>query len=103
MLKPDVPFLPLPFLARDIDLHERDGGVVLMRSRIPLGAVAPHLPGVLRFHAEQRGPHPWLVQRRSGEWVALTYGEAQRQIDAVTQWLLAQDLSGRAVMVLSGN
>jgi feruloyl-CoA synthase len=103
MLKPDAPFLPLPFLARDIDLQERDGGVVLMRSRIPLGAVAPHLPGVLRFHAEQRGPRPWLVQRRSGEWAALSYGEAQRQIDAVTQWLLAQDLSGRAVMVLSGN
>ncbi len=103
MLKPDASFLPLPFLARDVDLQERDGGVVLMRSRIPLGPVAPHLPGVLRSHAQQRGQRPWLVQRRAGEWVDLTYGQAQRQIDAITQWLLAQNLSGRAVMVLSGN
>lgn len=103
MLKPNASFLPLSFLARDIDLHERSDGVMLMRSRIPLGSVEPHLPGVLRMHAQQRGQHSWLVQRRSGEWVALTYSEAQRQIDAVTQWLIAQEFSGRAVMVLSGN
>ncbi len=102
-LKPDASFLPLPFLARDIDLQDYDGGVLRMRSRIPLGAVAPHLPGVLRSHAQHKAMRPWLLQRRAGDWVALKYGEAQRQIDAISQWLLAQDLSGRSVMVLSGN
>lgn len=103
MSHPEAPFLPLPFLARDIDLQQREGGVLLMRSRIPLGDVAPHLPGVFRQRAGERGQRPWLVQRRGGEWVSLAYGQAQGQIDAVTQWLLTHNPGGRPVMVLSGN
>lgn len=103
MSKPEAPFLPLPFLDRDIDLQEREGGVLLMRSRIPLGHVEAHLPGALRQRASERGHRPWLVQRRGGDWVTLTYGEAQRQIDAATQWLLTHAPAGRTVMVLSGN
>ena len=103
MSKPEAPFLPLPFLDRDIDLQEREGGVLLMRSRIPLGKVEPHLPGVLRQRARERGSRPWLVQRRGGEWVSLTYGQAQRQIDAVSRWLLMHHPAGGTVMVLSGN
>lgn len=99
----EAEFLPLPFLERDIDLQEREDGVLLMRSRIPLGEVELHLPGVLRRRAIERPQHPWLVQRRSGSWVPLHYGEAMLQIDAVTQWLLGHRWSGRAVMVLSGN
>ena len=103
MSKPEAPFLPLPFLDRDIDLQEREGGVLLMRSRIPLGHVEAHLPGALRQRASERSHRPWLVQRRGGDWVTLTYGEAQRQIDAVAQWLLMHGPAGRTVMVLSGN
>lgn len=103
MLISDAPFLPLPFLEKDIDLQECDGGVLKMRSRIPLRQVAKHLPGVLRTHAKQRCGHSWLVQRRQGNWLALSYGEAQRQIDAITQWLLNLGQPERSVMVLSGN
>ena len=103
MSKPEAPFLPLPFLDRDIDLQEREGGVLLMRSRIPLGKVEPHLPGAFRQRASERGSRPWLVQRRGGEWVSLTYGQAQRQIDAVSRWLLTHHPAGGTVMVLSGN
>ena len=104
MSTPDAPFLPLPFLARDIDLVESEGGVLLMRSRVPLGPVEPHLPGVLRRHAEGRPDRQWLVQRgANGQWVSLSYGQAQAQVDAVTQWLLRNSEPGRAVMVLSGN
>jgi feruloyl-CoA synthase len=99
----EAPFLPLPFLVRDLDLQEREGGVLLMRSRIPLGPVERHLPGVFRQRACERGSHPWLVQRRGGDWVTLTYGEAQCQIDAVTRWLLTHHPAGGTVMVLSGN
>lgn len=103
MFTPEASFLSLPFLARDIDLQEREGGVLLMRSRIPLGDVAPHLPGVFRQRAGEHEQRPWLVQRRGGEWATLCYGQAQDQIDAVTQWLLTHNPNGRAVMVLSGN
>lgn len=100
---PDAAFLPLPFLERNVELEERDSGVLLMRSRIALGSVESHLPGVLRRHAQGRPQRTWLAQRRAGEWVNLAYGDAQRQIDAVAQWLIDLGQPGRSVMVLSGN
>ena len=98
-------FLPLPFLVRDIEMIERKGGELLIRSRIPLGEIEPHLPGVLRRHARERADQPWLKQRRpaGGEWQALTYGEASKQADCVAQNLLDLEQAGRSVMVLSGN
>lgn len=104
MPSPSAAFLPLPFLARDVELVERDDGALLMRSRIALRPVEPHLPSVLRRHAAGRPERAWLVQRRGrGDWVSLSYGDAQRQVDAVAQWLLSLDRPGRHVMVLSGN
>ena len=105
MSSPAAAFLPLPFLERDVELIERDDGALLMRSRIPLGPVETHLPAVLRRHAAGRPERDWLMQRRAGggEWIALTYGAAVRQVDAATQWLLGLDRPGRRVMVLSGN
>lgn len=100
-----VPFLPLPFLERRIEVEARGDGTLLMRSQVPLGPVEPHLPGVLRRHAAARPQQPWLMQRREGHdgWLSLSYGDAQAQVDAVTQWLLDLDLPQRHVMVLSGN
>lgn len=98
-------FLPLPFLARDIELTERKDGTLLIRSRIPLGEIEPHLPAVLRRHAVERADQSWLKQRRpaGGGWQALIYGDAARQADAVAQALLDLGEVGRCVMVLSGN
>ena len=39
MSSPAAAFLPLPFLERNVELTERPDGALLMRSRIPLGAV----------------------------------------------------------------
>lgn len=104
MPTPAADFLPLPFLARDVELTERQDGVLCMRSRVPLGATPSHLPAVLRHHAQTRADRAWLVQRReAGAWTALSYGQAQQQVDALTQWLLTLGLPGRSVMVLSGN
>ena len=101
---PAADFLPLPFLPRDIELIERDSGELLIKSRVPLAGVERHLPDVLRRHARERGDRPWLRQRQAdGQWATLTYGQAQAQVDAVTQCLLDLGQPGRAVMVLSGN
>jgi feruloyl-CoA synthase len=100
-----APFLKIPFLERSLDVVERPDGAVLLRSRVPLGEVEAHLPAILRRQAASRGERPWLAQRDpvGGQWRRLSYGEATRQVDAATQWLLDQDSPGRAVMVLSGN
>ncbi|SIT51039.1 AMP-dependent synthetase and ligase [Paraburkholderia piptadeniae] len=99
------PFINLPFLERNLEVVERDDGAVLMRSKVPLGPVEAHLPAVLRRRALERPERPWLKQRcpQTGDWRTLSYGEAARQVDAATQWLLSQRLDGRNLMVLSGN
>ena len=101
----ELPFLSLPFLERDIELVERDDGVILMRSRVPLGPVEAHLPGVLKRRALEHPERPWLKQRdpRTGDWRSISYAQAARQMDAAAQWLLSQGVDGRNVMVLSGN
>lgn len=100
-----APFLQLPFLARALEVSERADGVLLMRSRVPLGPVEAHLPGVLRRQAGLRPDRTWLAQRdaRQGHWHRLSYAEASRQADAAAQWLLDLGAPGRRVMVLSGN
>ncbi|CAM2169777.1 feruloyl-CoA synthase [Paraburkholderia sacchari] len=100
-----APFVDIPFLERSLEVVEQTDGTILMRSKVPLGPLADHLPAKLRQHAIERPDRPWLKQRcpRTGEWRALDYREAGRQVDAATQWLLSQDIEGRSVMVLSGN
>ena len=103
-MTPLAPFLPIPFLARDVDVTPRADGSVLMHSRVPLGPVEPHLPGLLHRQAAERPAQAWLCQRGAdGGWRSLAYGEAARQVDAATQWLLSLGQPGRNVMVLSGN
>lgn len=100
-----APFLQLPFLERDLEVEERTDGSVLMRSRVPLGHVERHLPAVLQRCAAEHPDRSWLMQRPAdgGDWRALKYGEAARQVDSAAQWLLSLGQAGRGVMVLSGN
>lgn len=100
-----APFRPLPFMARDIDLQRRDDGSLLLRSRLPLGEVQPHLLHLLSKHQQERPDHTWLAQRRgpAGEWQRLSYAQAAVQVDAITQALLNRVPPGRCVAVLSGN
>jgi feruloyl-CoA synthase len=101
----EFPFIDLPFLERNLEVVTRSDGAVLMRSKVPLGPVEPHLPAVLARRALERPERPWLKQRcpRTGDWRTLSYGRAALQADAVTQWLLEQHVPERSVMVLSGN
>lgn len=100
-----APFRPLPFMARDIELQRRADGVLLLRSRVPLGTVQPHLLHLLSKHQQERPKSTWLAQRRGpeGQWQTLSYEDASRQVDAIAQALLAHAPPGRCVAVLSGN
>ncbi len=99
------PYLSLPFLRRDIECREHDNGVLYLRSRVPLGELAPHLPAVFRQRAAENPDRVWLAARTPDRtaWQTLTWGQAGQQVDAVTQWLLNLQKPGRSVMVLSGN
>lgn len=100
------PFRKINFLPRDIDVERRADGVIVLRSRFALQPYAPHIPSFLAHWAKERPDHPWLAQRRGPDraWRKVTYGEAKRTVDSLTQALLDLKLGAeRPVMILSGN
>ena len=100
------PFKPVNWMPRDIAVERRADGSMVLRSRVPLQAAAPHLPSFLRHWAAERPDHTWLAQRRGpeGQWLKLGYAQAQRAVDGLTQALLDLGLDAdKPVAILSGN
>jgi feruloyl-CoA synthase len=99
-------FRKIEWLPRDIAVERRPDGIVILKSRIPLKAYEKHIPVSLAKWANEQPNRMWLAQR-SGvdrQWRRLSYGEAKRTVDALTQGLLNLRLeTGRPVAILSGN
>jgi feruloyl-CoA synthase len=101
-----VPFKPINFLSRDIKTERRADGTILLQSNHRLKACERHVPAFLAKWAAEASDRVWLAQRRgpSRDWVKVTYGEAKRQVDAVTEALLDRGFgSDKPVMILSSN
>jgi feruloyl-CoA synthase len=99
-------FRKIEWLERDIAVERRPDGVIVMQSRIPLQAYKTHIPASLAKWAMERPNHIWLAQRSGSDrqWRKLSYGEAKKTVDALTQGILDLKLpEGRPVAILSGN
>jgi len=99
-------FRKIEWLERDIAVERRDDGVIVLKSRIPLKPYEKHIPASLSKWAEVAPERTWLAQRAGADrqWREVSYGEAKRTVDALTQALLALKLKpGRPVAILSGN
>ncbi|MGJ5199694.1 AMP-binding protein [Bradyrhizobium sp. HKCCYLRH1030] len=98
-------FRKVNWLARDIDIERRGDGVIVIKSRIPLQAYEPYLAAPLARWAKEAPTRTWLAQRSGAErqWRKLSYAEAKRTVDGLTQGLLDLKLDGRPVAILSGN
>src|SRR5437879_774933 len=99
-------FRKIEWLDRDIAVERRPDGVIILKSRIPLMAYEKHIPASLAKWAKQAPERIWLAQRAGSDrqWRKLSYGEARRTVDALTQGLLDLGLAaGRPVAILSGN
>src|SRR3954451_2081975 len=81
-----------------------DGSRVL-RSSVPLEPYEASLGVLLRRWARERPDHVFLAERDGdGEWVELTWGEADRKATSVAQALLDRGLGPeRPLLILSGN
>src|SRR4030088_996777 len=98
-------FRKIEWLERDIAVERRGDGGIVLRSRIPLQAYEKHIPASLAKWAKEAPERTWLAQRAGTErqWRKLSYGEAKRTVDALTQGLLDLGLdAGRPVAILSG-
>ncbi|WP_043342132.1 AMP-binding protein [Belnapia moabensis] len=96
----------LRWAPREVTVERRADGSILLSNPVPLGPVERHIPAYLRRWAAERPDQIWVAQRRGPDrtWQHVTYGEAQRIVDALTQALL--DLGGPTrgpLLVLSGN
>lgn len=94
------------FAPKEVLVDRRADGSILLRSPVELGSVAPHVPAYLRHWAAKRPHQTWMAQRAGPDraWRKLSYREAHRIVDSVTQALL--DLGGPdagPLMILSGN
>jgi feruloyl-CoA synthase len=99
-------FRKIEWLERDIAVERRPDGVIVLKSRIPLQAYERHIPASLAKWASQAPDRIWLAQRAGPQrqWRQLSYREAKRTVDALTQGLLNLKLEpGHAVAILSGN
>jgi feruloyl-CoA synthase len=99
-------FRKIEWLKRDIAVERRDDGTIILKSRIPLQAYEKHIPASLAKWARAAPERIWLAQRGGADrqWRKVSYGEAKRTADALTQGLLnLKREEGRPVAILSGN
>ncbi|QWG12812.1 AMP-binding protein [Bradyrhizobium sediminis] len=104
MTKPG--FRKIEWLERDIAVERRPDGIIILKSRIPLKAYEKHIPASLAKWASEAPERTWLAQRGGADrqWRRLSYGEAKRTVDGLTQGLLDLKLEpGSPVAILSGN
>jgi feruloyl-CoA synthase len=99
-------FRKIKWLKRDIAVERRDDGTIVLKSRIPLQAYETHIPASLAKWAREAPERIWLAQRGGADrqWRKVSYAEAKRTVDALTQGLLNLKLGeGRPVAILSDN
>ena len=99
-------FRKIHWLKRDIVVERRGDGTIILKSRIPLQAYEKHIPASLAKWAKKAPERIWLAQRGGPDrqWRKVSYAEAKRTVDALTQGLLDLKLGeGRPVAILSGN
>jgi feruloyl-CoA synthase len=99
-------FRKIEWLARDIAIERRPDGVIILKSRIPLQSYEKHIPASLAKWAAETPSRVWLAQRTGADrqWRKVSYGEAKRTVDGLTQALLDLKLKpGSPVAILSGN
>ena len=101
-----APFKPLPMKGADISVDRRaDGSIVITSNHAP-GDGPRTISHLLADKAAAHPDRPYLRQREPGHgpWRGVTYGQAQRAVEGVAQWLMDQGLTADdSVMILSGN
>jgi feruloyl-CoA synthase len=101
-----APFKPLPMKGPDISVDRRPDGSIVITSNHAPGEGPRTISHLLAEKAAEHPDRPYLRQREPGHgpWRGLSYGQAQRAVEGISQWLLDQGLTADdSVMILSGN
>jgi len=101
-----VPFKPLAMKGPDVSVDRRPDGSIVITSNHAPGEGPRSIAHLIARKAAEHPDRPYIKQREPGHgpWRQVTYGEAQRAVDGIAQWLLDQGLThADSVMILSGN
>ena len=85
-----APFKPLPMKGADITVDRRPDGSIVITSNHPPGDSPRTISHLLAEKAALHPDRPYLKQREPGHgpWRGVTYGQAQRAVEGIAQWLL---------------
>lgn len=105
-LRPDAPFRNVNFAPVEIRLETRPDGTLLLSNAQPLNALpVQHIGEYLRRYAADRPDQTFLAEMGAdGNWERLSYAQALTKINALSQWLLNQNLPAEhPLLILSEN
>jgi feruloyl-CoA synthase len=83
--------------------EKRPDGSTVLTSGLPLEPGTDDMAAVFREGARAHPERVLVADRDGNDWRRVTWGEALRRIDGLSQALLDRKAAGRPVMVLSGN
>jgi len=107
-----VPFKPLAMKGPDVSVERRPDGSIVITSNHPPGEGPRSIAHLIAQKAAEHPDRPYIKQREPGHgpWREVTYGQAQRAVEGVAQFLLAGGglldrglTHADSVMILSGN
>lgn len=101
-----VPFKPLAMKGPDVSVERRPDGSIVITSNHAPGEGPRSIAHLIAAKAAEHPERPYLRQREPGHgpWREVTYGQAQRAVEGIAQWLMDRGLTDAdSVMILSGN
>ena len=107
-----VPFKPLAMKGPDVSVERRPDGSIVITSNHAPGEGPRSIAHLIAQKAAEHPDRPYIKQREPGHgpWREVTYGQAQRAVEGVAQFLLAGGglldrglTHADSVMILSGN
>jgi feruloyl-CoA synthase len=100
-----VPFCSMPMPSTDVDVTRREGGTLILKSRIKLGEMCGTICSYLPHWAREAPDRMFLAQRTSDNvWQQISYGEFWSRVRSVGQALLDRGgVAGDTLAILSGN
>jgi len=102
---PTAPLRHVTLGALDVDIESGAGGILYVRSKLPLPAYPDRLTDRLDTHARETPDRVFIAERdASGGWRQVTYAQALASAKAIGQALLDRGLSPeRPLVILSSN
>ncbi|MBF0280058.1 MAG: AMP-binding protein [SAR324 cluster bacterium] len=92
-------------ISAEMEVIEQEDGSVILQNKVPISSYPANLCSWLHHNAEMFPERAFLMQReKSGEWAGLTFAQASKKVDLLSNGLLAKNLDPlRPIAILSEN